>query len=195
MFFHLKTLDELAEEKCNKGLRKEVKNTASRVVKVTRHEVVINSYEEAHKFGYLDPNLTLTIVHISSLLLHYNESPEVVKQILEKLEHTGKTKLPEKILVKMLATRLCEIYEVIKKANKYLGNSQTSARKFEKPVFRKVQEVKSYLDLIHAQQYMHPMRKIRLRMNREILNKPELTDMVVSQAYDLHMIEEVQDES
>lgn len=199
MFFHLDMLDSLAQAKCDQGLRDEVKKTASRVILVARYETVIETYEELQIFGYLDPNLTLTVVHINAALLHYHEVPELVKKKLEEIGYVGKTKLPEKVLVKMLATRFSEIFSHIKITNGYLNknylidnaknNQPTGAPiSYKEPIFRTVQGVHEYLEPIGRKQYMYELGKIYKRMNRDILNKPGLTDAVVSQAYDLHMI-------
>lgn len=198
MFFHLDMLDSLAQSKCDQGLREEVKKTASRVLPVAKYETVIETYEELQLFGYLDPNLTLTVVHINAALLHYHEVPELVKQKLEEIGYVGKTKLPEKVLVKMLATRFSEVYSVIRKTNGYLNKNyltDTANHRnipppilYEEPVFRTVQGVHECLQSISRKQYMYELVRIYKRMNRDILNKPELTDAVVSQAYDLHMI-------
>lgn len=197
MIHHLDSLDKLANDKANEGCRAELKKLADRFVACGNHDKMIETYRLADHLGHLNSSLVLTIVSINQGLLFFQKSPDDVKDLISKLTPTPKGRVGDLILTRMAAVRIKRIHDLVatnNNHNKQMYEWQVSQGKgnigsppvYEPlPELRTIQEIRNYVDESKHPLFRWDWRKLKDRLEKELLNKPELTDENISLGMDL----------
>lgn len=192
-FYHDDGLDKLAKQKCDAGCRKQLKGMAARYIHTGIGPEMIESMEFARNQGYLKPDLDVTYVLINQGLLVFNELVESVKCKINNVNKADKVPTPRKVLVKMCAIRINRIRRLYEGYNKYSKDASrhTSISAGVVPLYEVPEDVNTTAKLKHA--YEHGKRSLsyhwmvsgQCKAFEQFLNSPELTDQIVSEAWDL----------
>lgn len=203
MFNWSAKLDQIAKDRCDSGCRNELKSIADQHEACGDHKKIIQTYEEAERLGYLRPDLVLTLVSVNQAILHFRKPLDQVWRMIEDLKPTPKGKVPNKVLVKMMAKRIQEVREIVQKANKYKQDSYRyhieAATRNNQPIppppvlvpdpeFDSIQSLHDFMSQHQTAQYLWELKRIYRKMKQDILVKPELGDQEVREASQLAAI-------
>lgn len=218
-------LDVLAQQKCDEGCREQIKAIAVEVVRTGIAREMVQSMEMFQSWGWFRTELVVTLVRVNQAVLVFHEEPDsVMKKIGPMIPRTKKNvPTPEKVFVKMLATRINNMLKGIKSHNGWVqqSNEVNEKRQREDPhsnwavswkpepvitIPDEIRSVQCLRDTVNCPSYSKSWTS-RLRPSRAqwtfrevekqmkpLFERQEMNDQVVSQAWDLVVAGEMMDE-
>jgi len=135
-------------------------------------------------------DIDLTIVMMRGGVLFFETIPEEAKKLIEKATPKIKKAPSDKILVRMMETRIRKIYESVKSHNNSIRENEkvwngNSGLTGTVPDFRTIQSIRSYLTDVRLAYADYELSRILKDLEKNVFCKSELTDQLVSDAMDL----------
>lgn len=199
MFYHDEELDKVANKKADVGCRATMKSLADGYTNTGTARKILLAYEQAEKLGHLRTDIDITMVCLSQGILFFHKKLDEVRSSIHNMVPPVKGKVPTVVLTKMVAARIQEIVNLVKGRNSNMLESHrwttANARNAGQPPppppvllpipdnFRTIQSIRDFLSTQPRNAW--EMKQMENRMEREVLNKPELTDAIVASAMDL----------
>lgn len=196
--YHDLALDEIAISKCDQGARADIKQHANEIRVTGDSDVIVRTWTEADKSGAIDKNFHLTFVRIPQALAYFYKPIDQVRPLIENAQPKIKGKVTQKTLAKMAALRINLLRKEIDLRNKseenhyqfQLKNPQAyGGRTIVKPTphafLGDIDSIESLAEEHRRWAKVSNWGGERLwkKIQKELLNKPELTDQDVKDGW------------
>jgi hypothetical protein len=187
-----KNLETLANQKCNEGCREKVKKAAS----VYFQEDETDAFMRGMLYGIKLMSFNESVVTpIRKGILVFNNKTE--QEVFELLSNITKQSTPRSVLVKMAATRIARLLELV---DSFKRDEQGRFQMPEEREFwhnfsvESVETVDQFQKLYTSLEKNVPRYKFKNYSPedyKEFLNRPELDDSIISDAWSLVKVKQV----
>jgi hypothetical protein len=196
--YHDPQLDALAIAKCDQGARADIKASSDQVRVTGDSDVIIRTWKEADADGAIESDFYLTFVKIPQALAYFRKPIHEVRPLIENAQPKIKGKVTQKTLAKMVAIRINRLREEIDLKNQseenhyqfQLKNPQAyGGRTIVKPTPHTfLGDIDSIEKLAEEHQRWAKANtwggeRLWKKIQKELLNKPELTDQDVKDGF------------
>jgi hypothetical protein len=189
MIYYDDRLNELAFNKSLTGCRQVLKDLATHYLGSQDYSGVLAFYKEAQDRGHIRTDCDVTIVKISNGVLFFDMPLHQVEEKLRDVKPLQKARVPDKVLVNMLAARIQRIHQNVRSNNghrRYRNqNLKMNLPEDRLPEFRTIESIRQYVKSPTDNFLSCENKKVLRELENKMFCKAELNDGHVSQAMDL----------